>query len=331
MVLAAGDHRIVVEFSAQTGANLQFSALRVGLGRPMGEAEIAEAARVAAAADVAVVCVGRSGEWDTEGSDLESIRLPGRQDDLVAAVLKANRARLSCCRRGGRWNCRGWRMRRPSFRRGIRGRNAGMRFEDVLFGAEPGDAWRRHSETVEDNPTWSQDPEVYPGLNGKVRYEEGVFVGYRHYDRHGLRRCSPLVTDCPIPHGDVGPDGGRFGCAVTVRNTGARAGSTVVQVYVGGPAGRPVRWLAGFTKVALEAGMARELRSRYRTVPLLPGMRRAWLAGGGGNLAGGGRVFGGRPSAGGDGRADGVARGRVTPEAGRGGGAAPAAKGGSPD
>ena len=37
-----------------------------------------------------------------------------------------------------------------------------------------------------DNPVQSQDPQVYPGLDGKVRYEEGVFIGYRHYQRHGI-------------------------------------------------------------------------------------------------------------------------------------------------
>jgi beta-glucosidase len=261
VTLAAGSHAVVVEFSARAGANLQFSALRVGMGRPMGAAEIAEAARVAAEADVAVVCVGRSGEWDTEGSDLEGIRLPGRQDELVAAVLAANPRTVVVLQTGGPvelpWMCEAGAILQAWYP----GQECGNAIADVLYGAEPGG---RLAQTFpkrwEDNPTWSQDPEVYPGLAGKVRYEEGVFIGYRHHDRHGI---APMF---PFGHGlsyatwemsglTVVGDAAR----VTVRNTAARGGSTVVQIYVGGPAGRPVRWLAGFAKVALDAGEAREV------------------------------------------------------------------------
>jgi beta-glucosidase len=259
--LSAGAHEVVVEFTARRGANLQFSALRVGMGLPMGEAEIAEAARVAAAADVAVVCVGRSGEWDTEGSDLEGIRLPGRQDALVAAVLAANPRTVVVLQTGGPVDLP-WMAKAPAILQAwYPGQECGNAIADVLFGAEPGG---RLAQTFpkrwEDNPTWSQDPEVYPGLAGKVRYEEGVFVGYRHYDRHGIAPMFPFghglsYTTWALDGLRVEGDAAR----VWVTNTGARAGSTVVQVYVGGPEGRPLRWLAGFAKVALEAGEAREV------------------------------------------------------------------------
>lgn len=259
--LAAGAHEVVVEFSAQAGANLHFSALRVGMSLPMGDAEIAEAARVAAEADVAVVCVGRSGEWDTEGSDLEGIRLPGRQDALVAAVLAANPRTVVVLQTGGPVELP-WMAEAPAILQAwYPGQECGNAIADVLFGAEPGG---RLAQTFpkqwEDNPTWSQDPEVYPGLNGKVRYEEGVFIGYRHYDRHGIAPMFPFghglsyttwSLDGLRVEGDV--------ARVRVTNTGARAGSTVVQVYVGGPEGRPKRWLAGFAKVALGPGAAREV------------------------------------------------------------------------
>ena len=76
--LTAGTaHQIAVEFGSRLADNLHISALRVGIALPLGDAAIAEAARAAAAAETAVVFVGRSGEWDTEGSDLECIRLPG--------------------------------------------------------------------------------------------------------------------------------------------------------------------------------------------------------------------------------------------------------------
>jgi beta-glucosidase len=227
----------------------------------MSEAEIAEAARAAAAADVAIVCVGRSGEWDTEGSDLDGIRLPGLQDELVSAVLAANPRTVVVLQTGGPVELP-WMAQAPAILQAwYPGQECGNAIADVLFGAEPGG---RLAQTFpkrwEDNPTWSQDPEVYPGLNGKVRYEEGVFIGYRHYDRHGIAPMFPFghglsYTEWALEALTVEGDVARM----RVTNTGSRPGSTVVQVYVGGPADGPVRVLVGFAKVALEAGAAQEV------------------------------------------------------------------------
>jgi beta-glucosidase len=143
------------------------------------------------------------------------------------------------------------------------GQEAGNSIADMLYGvAEPGG---RLAQTFPrrwaDNPTWSQDREVYPGLSGHVRYEEGLFIGYRHYDRHGIE---PLF---PFGHGlgytsfalsEVTVDGSIVRARLT--NTGARAGASVVQVYVGDVEAsvvRPLRELKGFAKVRLAAGESR--------------------------------------------------------------------------
>ncbi len=109
-----------------------------------------------------------------------------------------------------------------------------------------------------DNPTHSQNPQIYPGLNGHVRDEEGVFIGYRHYDRigteplfpfgHGLSYISFGLTDVVVE---------ASGVAATVTNLGDRAGSTVVQVYVGdgeASVARPKKELKGFAKLHLAMG-----------------------------------------------------------------------------
>lgn len=261
---------ITVEFASRPGDNLQFSALRFGVSVPLSDAEIAEAARVASETESALVFVGRSGEWDTEGSDLEDITLPGRQDELVAAVAAANPNTVVVLQTGGPVEMP-WAGKVPAILQAwYPGQEAGNAIADVLFGdAEPGGRlpqtfpvrWR-------DNPTWSQDPEIYPGLGGKVRYEEGVFIGYRHYDKAGI---TPLF---PFGHGlsyaefvleglEVAADGaGGAKVRVTLRNVSDRDGATVVQVYVGDEAAsvpRPERELKAFEKVALAAGDSRTL------------------------------------------------------------------------
>lgn len=259
---------VTMELRTKPTDNLHFTAFRFGVSRPLGDAEIAAAASAAAGADTALVFVGRSGEWDTEGSDLEDIRLPGRQDDLVRAVLAANPRTVVVLQTGGPVELP-WVADAPAVLQAwYPGQECGNAIADVLFGdAEPGG---RLPQTFpmrwQDNPTWSQDPEIYPGLDGRVRYEEGVLVGYRHYDARGI---APLFA---FGHGlsyttfalsDL--TGTEDGASVTVTNTGDRAGSTVVQLYVGGGDGGPKRVLRAFRKVRLAPGESAEIE-----LPLTP-------------------------------------------------------------
>jgi beta-glucosidase len=115
--------------------------------------------------------------------------------------------------------------------------------------------------------------------DGVVRYAEGVFIGYRGWQRgtaeplfpfgHGLGYTSWAYESLAVPDPAT--------AEVTVRNTGARRGREVVQVYVG-PAvpdpERPVRVLAGFAGVTAEPGEAVTVR-----VPLSPRARQVWAGG----------------------------------------------------
>jgi len=111
--------------------------------------------------------------------------------------------------------------------------------------------------------TQTQDPEIYPGLDGRVRYEEGVFIGYRHADRMGTPPLFPFgfgLSYSRFEVGDLAIDG--MEVAVTVRNVGDRAGSTVVQCYVNPVAAqvaRPLRELKAFAKVQLVPGEVRRV------------------------------------------------------------------------
>lgn len=257
-------HAVVIEFATGQAENLLLSGLRAGIAQPLDARDIAAAVEAARGADVALVFVGRSGEWDTEGSDLLDIALPGQQDALVAAVCAVNARTVVVLQTGGPVEMPWVGDCAALLQAWYPGQEAGHAIADVLFGdVEPGG---RLPQTFpvrwQDNPTWSQDAEVYPGLDGRVRYEEGVFIGYRHYDAQGITPLFPFgfglsytrfaLSDLAVvAHGD--------GVRVTawVTNTGARAGSTVVQIYVGdhaAPVPVPVRALKGFAKVCLEAG-----------------------------------------------------------------------------
>jgi beta-glucosidase len=271
---AGQSYSFVLEFARRPARVLDFGAARFGISLPLPDAAIAEAAAAARDADVAIVFVGRHGEWDTEGSDLVDIRLPGRQDELVSAVARANKRTIVVLQTGGPVEMPWLDEVAALVEAWYPGQEAGHAIVDVLSGnTEPGGRLpQTFPRNWNDNPTQSQDREVYPGLDGRVRYEEGVFVGYRHYDRHGVMPLFPFgfgLSYTSFELSDLAVEASRFesdaavDVYVSVTNTGTRAGSEVIQLYVGDEASsvpRPVKELKAFAKVSLAPGELRRVK-----------------------------------------------------------------------
>ncbi|MGQ7844460.1 beta-glucosidase H [Granulosicoccus sp. 3-233] len=267
---AAQSYEIEIEFASKPFIDMETHAFRLGIGHPMGDADIVQAVEVAAQADKVVLFVGRSGEWDTEGSDLEDIALPGRQNELVSAVLAANPRTVIVLQTGGPIEMP-WVDDVPAILQAwYPGQECGNAIADVLYGdAEPGGRLpQSFPRQWCNNPTYSEDSEIYPGRDGHVRYDEGVFIGYRHYERagiaplfafgHGLSYTSFALSDLLVASR---PDSVRVAFAVS--NTGDRSGSTVAQIYVGDKEAsvpRPLRELKAFRKVVLEPGESTDVQ-----------------------------------------------------------------------
>ena len=98
---AGRTYSIVIEFATREFATLGLAAFHCGIGFPLGDEAISEAVAHAAESEVALVFAGRNGEWDTEGSDLVDIVLPGRQNELIAAVAAANPRTVVVLQSGG--------------------------------------------------------------------------------------------------------------------------------------------------------------------------------------------------------------------------------------
>lgn len=264
--------QITIEFATKDHSVLGLAALRMGIGMPLGADDIAHAADVAGQADIALVFIGRNGEWDTEGSDLPAIELPGEQNALVAAVAKANPKTIVVLQSGGPVEMP-WINSVPGLLQAwYPGQEAGNAIADVLVGkSEPGG---RLPQTFpmrwSDNPAFSQDPLVYPGQDGQVEYREGLFIGYRHYDKHGIQPLFPFgfglsYTSFAYDGLTVDKsrlDAGAVSVSLDIRNTGDRAGAAVAQLYVaphGAADKRPEKELKGFAKVALQPGESRRV------------------------------------------------------------------------
>jgi beta-glucosidase len=264
---------VVIEFATKAFATLGLAAFAAGIGKPLGDEAIAEAVRIARNADTAVVFIGRNGEWDTEGSDLPSIDLPGRQNELVAAIANANPNTIVVMQTGGPVEMPWIGSVAALIQAWYPGQEAGNAIADVLVGAaEPsGRLPQTFPVRWADNPAHSQDREVYPGVEGKVRYEEGIFVGYRHYDRLGMTPLFPFgfglgyasfaVSGLTVDDTEFEAEGNVM-VGVTVTNTSDRDGAAVVQLYVSDDVAsdpRPAKELKAFRKVQLKAGESRQL------------------------------------------------------------------------
>jgi beta-glucosidase len=231
------------------------------------------AAAIAAAksADYAIFFGGLNTDHEGEGLDRFDMNLPGLQDELIQAVVKANPRTIVVLNSGTPNDMSRWIAQVPavlqSWYPGMEGGNA---IADILFG--------------DVNPsgrlpmTFAMRREDYADFphstvkNDEITYAESIFVGYRHFDAkklkvlfpfgHGLSYTTFACSDLKITNGKDGK-----GVEVTVKNTGTVEGSEVVQLYVGDPVSslpRPPKELKAFQKIKLKPGASEKV---YFAVP----------------------------------------------------------------
>ncbi|WP_221342150.1 beta-glucosidase family protein [Streptomyces paradoxus] len=223
---------------------------------------IAEAAAAARAADTAVVVVATTDRVESEGFDRRDLRLPGRQDDLVRAVAAANPNTVVVVNSGSPVELP-WRDDVAAVLLSwFPGQEGGAALADVLTGAhEPGGRLPTTWGTLTDAPVTQVVPE-----NGELPYDEGVFIGYRAWEKHGRSPAYPFghglgYTDWTYDSVEVAETAGGITAKVRLRNTGDRPGREVVQLYLAPAdpdATRPARWLAGFASVEAAPGAGAE-------------------------------------------------------------------------
>ncbi|KAI0471525.1 family 3 glycoside hydrolase [Xylariaceae sp. FL0804] len=256
------------------------SGLRLGLQLASDhDADLlGEATAVARECDYAVVFTGHDPQWETEGRDQASFHLPkdGTQDALVGAVAAACPARTVVVNSTGVPVALPWLDRVAALVQAwFPGQECGRSVADVLTGAVCPEgrlpvSWPRR---LEDAPAHGNFPGQYVDGRLRVEYKEGVFVGYRHYDRaggrdklhfpfgFGLSYTTFALGPMRVSRGGDGDDS--YAVEVEVANTGERAGGTLVQVYGGRAEAvpeHPVKSLVAFRKLRLRPGERQTVR-----------------------------------------------------------------------
>lgn len=222
-------------------------------------------------ADVVILCVGFNAWLESEGFD-RTFRLPGNQEELIRQVAAVNKNVVVVVNAGGNVEMTGWIDKVPALLHAwYPGQEGGTALAQLLFGdcspsGKPPVSFERRWE---DNATFNS---YYPKPGEKrIQYTEGVFLGYRHFDRSSVKPMFPFgfglsYTTFEYSNLAVSPSVGDLNQPVTVsfdvRNTGSRSGAEAAQLYVGdahASVPRPVKELKGFARVNLQPGETQRL------------------------------------------------------------------------
>ena len=272
-LVAGQQHELILECDA---TNKQWAhGAQVGLQFVEKDDPVRRAVELAAECDIALVVVGTTDDWESEGHDRDTLDLPGRQVELIRAVAAVNKKTIVLVNTGAPVDM-SWANDVPSVMQiWFGGQEMGHAVVDVLLGeADPGGRLPTTiPERIEHTPAYGN----FPGEHGQVRYGEGVFIGYRWYEARHLPVRFPFGHGLSYTTFEIGqPDcddteissNQKVTIRIPVTNTGTRAGSEVVQVYVAprnSSVQRPKKELKNFAKVHLNAG-----ESTVVTVELSP-------------------------------------------------------------
>ncbi|MCL7452786.1 MAG: glycoside hydrolase family 3 C-terminal domain-containing protein [Anaerolineae bacterium] len=220
---------------------------------------------LARSADVALLFIALPAHKESEGYDRTDLDLTAQQVALIEAVAKAQPKTAVVLNNGAPVAMSAWIDAVPAVLEGwMMGQAGGGALADILFGrANPcGKLAETFPRKLSDTPAYLN----WPGGAGKVRYGEGLFIGYRYYDAkelpvlfpfgHGLSYTSFAYTN-PQVSARTFRDVDGLTVTLDVTNTGQMAGKEIIQVYVHDCVSglvRPEKELKGFAKVALQPG-----------------------------------------------------------------------------
>ena len=230
---------------------------------------ITEAVEAAKKAEVALLFIGLTDEFESEGFDRIHMDIPKCHVELAKAVMAANPNTVVVLS-GGSPITMPWISSAKAVLNAYLGGEAGAgAVVNLLYGKvnPSGKLAETYPLALEDNPSYHN----FPGNRKSVEYREGIYVGYRYYDKakkevlfpfgHGLSYTSFEYSDIKLSADSI-KDSDTLSVSFKIKNTGAVAGAEVAQIYVSDVEStifRPEKELKGFKKVYLEAGEEKEV------------------------------------------------------------------------
>ena len=284
---AGRPYKVRLEYFVKRG----FSA--IGFGVTSGETpELREARETAARADAVILCVGFDEMTEGEGRD-RSFVLPGGQDELIRAVESANKNTVVVLTAGGNVDMTKWIDSTPALLHTFYpGEEGGTALAKIVFGdvSPSGKLPVSFERRWEDNATYNS---YYTKDDSKhLKYTEGVFLGYRHFDKSSVKPLFPFgfgLSYTTFKYGNLRVSPATFSgdesvtVSFDVTNTGQHEGAEVGEVYVSdghSKIERPVKELKGFGKVDLKPGETKTITVKLnrRAFEYYDAGKKGWTA-----------------------------------------------------
>lgn len=237
---------------------------------PNDNSLINEAKKIASGSDVVILFVGTPESYDKEDQDRPNIDLPDNQVKLIKEIGKVQKNLIVVLNNGSPVTIAPWcKYANSIVEAWLTGQASGGAIADILFGiANPsGKLSSTFPIKLSDNPTYLD----YVSPENNLLYKEGIFVGYRYYDKKdmevqfpfgfGLSYTSFSYRDLTLSK-DVIEDNDTLEVKVKIKNTGKYFGKEIVQLYVRqlfSNVPRPIKELKAFTKVSLNPGEEKEV------------------------------------------------------------------------
>ena len=247
----------------------RFPAVQIGMQAPDQFDLMDEATSLASESDAVILIVGTNSDWETEGNDRASLALPSNQDELIENICKVNKNTVVVLNTGSPCEMPWSENAEAILQCWFPGQEFGNSLSDILFGEvnPSGKLPTTFPHKISDTPAYS----TYPGKDLQMDYEEGLFIGYRWYDKEKIKPLFPFghglsYTTFEYSNLRAVPPKGTSSVAafeVDIRNSGNIAGKEIVQGYVSvsnSQIDRPNKELKKFDKVFLEPGETKKVQ-----------------------------------------------------------------------
>ncbi len=229
----------------------------------------AEAVKAAKAADVALVFIGLTEEFEAEGYDRDNIDMPAAHNALVSEVVKANPNTVVVLAGGSVVNMPWIEDVKALLNMGLSGQAGGSAAANILMGKvnPSGKTAETYPLSFDENPVYGN----YPGSPVISEHKESIYIGYRYYDTakknvlfpfgFGLSYTTFEYSDIKLSESEI-KDNETVTVSFKIKNTGDMDGAEIAQVYVADQEStifRPEKELRAFTKVFIKAGEEKEV------------------------------------------------------------------------
>jgi len=261
------EYEIMIEyFEAGNNANIK---LEWQLDKPARLFD-PQAVKIARKADIVIIFAGLNKDIEGEGFDRETMNLPVSQEELIKAIAAVNKNTIVVLNNGSPLAMTDWINDVSAIVEAwYLGQETGNAISDILFGSvnPSGKLPVTFPKKYEDNPTYNS----YPGKDGIAEFKEGIFMGYRHYDKENIEPLFPFgygLSYTTFEYSDLKlsldkmKTNDTLRVSLTVTNAGKVDGTEVVQLYISDKQAsveREVKALKSFQRVSLKTGESKSV------------------------------------------------------------------------